>query len=157
MLTRPCIPSGVGGGGGGAGCDGLLKRFNCLDAAAAADAAAGGIAKANEKANIPAAGIITSPPAANSKTFPTIGPVQEKEISTSVKAIKKIPIKPPLSDFASILFTKELGKVISNNPKKDSANSMNTMKKIAFGIQFVANQVAKPGPISLAATTPINV
>ena len=44
---------------------------------------------------------------------PIIGPVQEKETNAKVKAMKKVPIKPPLSAIASLLFDQELGKVIS--------------------------------------------
>ena len=43
-----------------------------------------------------------------------IGPVQEKETKTKVKAMKNIPIKPPiLIDFESIEFIHEEGIVIS--------------------------------------------
>jgi len=42
-----------------------------------------------------------------------IGPVQEKDTSAKVKAMKKIPIKPPLSAIRSDLLDHELGKVIS--------------------------------------------
>src|SRR5690606_34293673 len=62
-----------------------------------------GMAKAKEKANIPKIGWIISPPAEAISIEPTIGPVQEKDTSTKVKAIKKIPVRPPLSPLASIL------------------------------------------------------
>src|SRR5680860_277843 len=45
---------------------------------------------------------------------PKIGPVQEKETSAKVTAIKKIPIPPPtLVETASIRFAQELGRVSS--------------------------------------------
>ena len=72
---------------------------------------------------------------------PTIGPVHENETSTSVRAIKNTPIRPPLSDLESDLFTNQLGMVISNAPKNDAANTMKIMKNITFGSQCVANQL----------------
>lgn len=42
-----------------------------------------------------------------------IGPVQEKETSESVKAMKNIPIRPPLSAMRSERLAQELGRVIS--------------------------------------------
>src|SRR5688572_27558809 len=56
-----------------------------------------GIANAREKANIPMIGFKNSPPAEETKILPTNGPVQEKETSTNVKAIKNTPSNPPFS------------------------------------------------------------
>ena len=53
------------------------------------------LAGAKEKPNIPTKGMITSPPNAATMMEPTIGPVQENDTNTMVKAIKNIPIKPP--------------------------------------------------------------
>ena len=75
------------------------------------------------------------------RTLPTMGPVQEKETSTRVSAMKKMPPRPPLSDLVSVLFTSLLGIVMSNAPKNDAANIMNTMKKRMFGNQCVASQL----------------
>ena len=66
---------------------------------------------------------------------PTIGPVQENETKTRVKAMKKIPPNPPFSALASILFTKLEGKVNSNMPKKARAKKINIPKKNTFGSQ----------------------
>ena len=96
-----------------------------------------GTAKAREKANMPAMGFSTSPPAELTSILPTIGPVQENETNTSVNAIKNIPIRPPLSDFLSMLLTNELGKVMSKSPKKDKAKTTNTVKKIKLGSHSV--------------------
>ena len=96
-----------------------------------------GIAKAKEKPNIPTIGLINSPPAEETKMLPTIGPVQENETNTMVKAIKNTPISPPLSACLSAAFTKELGKVISKSPRKDKPKIMNTAKKIRLGIHSV--------------------
>ncbi len=105
-----------------------------------------GIANAREKENMPKIGLINSPPAEEIKMEPTIGPVQENETKTKVKAIKKIPIKPPFSALASTLFTKEEGKVISNKPKKAKAKTMKIPKKKRLGSQWVASQFANSGP-----------
>src|SRR5690554_5695700 len=105
-----------------------------------------GMANANEKANIPKIGWRISPPAEAIRIEPTIGPVQEKETRTKVNAIKKIPVSPPLSPFASILLTNPLGKVSSNIPRKASAKKMNTRKKNTLGTQWVESQLANSGP-----------
>ena len=70
-----------------------------------------------------------------------IGPVQENDTNTKVRAIKNTPTKPPLSLFASVLFTIQLGIVISNAPKKLAANTIKMMKNRIFGIQCVASQL----------------
>lgn len=45
---------------------------------------------------------------------PSIGPVHENETKTRVRAIKKIPINPPMEfDLESIEFTQLAGRVIS--------------------------------------------
>src|SRR5690606_31427097 len=72
---------------------------------------ANGIAKAREKANMPKIGWMISPPAEAIRIEPTMGPVQEKDTNTKVKAIKKIPVNPPLSPLASTLLTRPAGKV----------------------------------------------
>ncbi len=75
------------------------------------------------------------------RIVPTIGPVQEKETSTRVRAIKKTPKRPPFSDLASALFTKDVGITISNAPKKEAAKIINIIKKSRLGIQCVASQL----------------
>src|SRR6185503_13681760 len=63
-----------------------------------------GSESARANPNIPQNGPANFPvAAASTKSVPMIGPVQEKETSDSVNAMKKIPIKPPLSAFESIL------------------------------------------------------
>src|SRR5690606_22408578 len=62
-----------------------------------------GKASANENPNIPIKGptgirpnkVGPPPIAVSTNSVPIIGPVQEKETSASVNAIKKIPNKPP--------------------------------------------------------------
>ena len=58
---------------------------------------ANGIAKARENPSIPTIGFTNAPPADSTKMLPTIGPVHEKETRTIVKAMKNIPVNPPLS------------------------------------------------------------
>jgi len=75
-----------------------------------------GRAKAIPNPSIPTVNCIAPPceeiePTSNE---PNIGPVHEKETKTNVKAIKNIPIKPPiLLDFESIEFIQLEGIVIS--------------------------------------------
>ena len=100
-----------------------------------------GSANATENASIVTIGVQNSPSVDLMSTVPTIGPVQENETSTSVRAMKKIPIRPPLSECLSDLLTSEVGRTISNAPKNEAANTMNTMKNMMFGIQCVASQL----------------
>ena len=60
--------------------------------------------------------------------------MHEKLTKTSVMAIKKMPIKPPLSACLSILLTSPEGKVISNNPKNESAKRINTEKFVVSSL-----------------------
>ena len=65
------------------------------------------------KAKVKSIGTSVEPVTALPNKLPKIGPVQEKETITKVKAIKKIPIIPPASSAFEDLFAIELGKVIS--------------------------------------------
>ena len=104
------------------------------------------MAKAKPKENMPRTGFTNSPPAEEIKMDPTIGPVQEKDTSTKVKAMKNTPPSPPFSAFASILLTKLEGRVSSNIPKKAKAKTTKMAKKNTLGTQWVANQFANSGP-----------
>src|ERR1035437_2363836 len=116
-----------------------------------------GRAKANEKAKIPITAMITFPPADATRMYPTIGPVHENEIKTSVKAMKKAPRNPPLSAFWSALLIIQLGSVISNIPKKEAAKKRKIRKKKTFGIQWVLRKLAKLAPSVMATIVPITV
>ena len=74
-----------------------------------------GSAKANPKPVIPALSCMAPPSAVKEPASkePKIGPVQEKETIAKVRAIKKIPIKPPTLEAVSILSPQELGNVTS--------------------------------------------
>ncbi len=87
---------------------------------------------------------------------PARGPVQEKETSTRVNAMKNTPIKPPLSDLASTEFTKPEGNTISNAPRKDIPKKMKITKKSKFGIQCVLRKFAKLAPAKKASIVPKN-
>ena len=100
-----------------------------------------GSANAAEKASMVTTGSHTSPEVDLMSTEPTIGPVHEKETSTSVRAMKKSPARPPRSALRSLLFTSQLGMVISNAPKNEAAKTMNTRKNITLGTQCVASQL----------------
>ena len=100
-----------------------------------------GSANASENASIVTIGSQNCPWVDFISTDPTMGPVQEKDTNTSVRATKNAPIRPPDSLFASDLFTSLLGITISNAPKKDAANSMKMMKNRMLGIQWVARKL----------------
>ena len=63
---------------------------------------------------------------------PKIGPVQENETIANVSAMKNAPNNPPASAFLSILFANPAGRVISNNPKNERANTMKITKNTMF-------------------------
>ena len=100
-----------------------------------------GKANATEKASIVAIGTQNSPPVERMSTEPTIGPVQENDTSTSVRAIKKTPARPFLSLPLSALSVHFEGRVISNAPKKEAAKAMNITKNSRLGSQWVESQL----------------
>ena len=100
-----------------------------------------GSAKASEKASMVMIGVQNSPAVDLMSTEPTMGPVQENDTSTSVRAMKKMPASHLESALESVLFTIHEGMVISNAPKNDAAKTMNTRKNRMFGSQCVASQL----------------
>ena len=80
---------------------------------------------------------LEEPDAISTNAAPRIGPVQEKETNTVVRAIKNAPKSPPFSLSLSDLVTHLLGIVISNNPKKERANTIKITKNRTLGIQCV--------------------
>ena len=108
-----------------------------------------GVAKPMPKPNMERRGIIRfAPPLVLNPTSapPKIGPVQENETSTVVKAMKKGAINPPWSALASDLLIIQLGSVISNSPKNERAKIRNITKKIRLGIQCVEILYMASGP-----------
>src|SRR5690606_38332305 len=89
-----------------------------------------GKARARENPNIPTNGPeVPQTYAASTRRVPMIGPVQDKDTSASVKAIKKIPINPPRSEYLSTIMRKDLSRVISNAPKNEMAKNTSNKKK----------------------------
>ena len=86
-----------------------------------------------------------------------IGPVQEKETSTSVNAIKNIPRKLLVPAFESDLFVHDDGKEISKAPKNENPNTRNNAKKIKLAIQLVARLFNAAGPNSNVIENPSKV
>ncbi|MNR50954.1 hypothetical protein D3C85_1705480 [compost metagenome] len=83
-----------------------------------------------------------------------IGPVQEKDTKASVPAIKNNPAKPPLSELASILFTHDEGKVISNAPKKEMAKIINNTKKRKLNTPLVERLFSASAPKTTVTNSP---
>ena len=79
-----------------------------------------GMAKARENPSMTKKGPVVDF-ADSTSADPTIGPVHEKETNASVKAIKKMPMIPPVSESLSDLLVQELGSVISKYPKNENA------------------------------------
>ena len=100
-----------------------------------------GRAKATEKASIVTIGAQNSPLVERMRTDPTMGPVQEKDTSTSVSAMKNIPASPLRSLPLSALSVQRDGRVISKAPKKEAAKTMKITKNRRFGSQWVESQL----------------
>ena len=72
--------------------------------------------------------------------------MQEKETKPKVKAIKKMPIKPPFSDLASTLFINADGNVISKAPKNEMPNTTNKTKNAKLNQTLVAKLFIASAP-----------
>ena len=106
-----------------------------------------GNANASAKPNIPIAGAISDLPAASTSKVPMIGPVQENDTTTKVNAISKMLRKPVvLLDLLLRAVDQELGKVISNAPKNDAANTTKIRKKIMFTTALVLSAFKADAP-----------
>ena len=75
-----------------------------------------------------------------------IGPVQEKEISTSVSAIKKMPAKLCMPAYLSVRVPHEAGRLISKAPRNDMPNNKKITKNIRLASQLVARLFSAAGP-----------
>ena len=115
-----------------------------------------GKAIANEKPNIPIIGAIPPSEAACTNKVPTIGPVQEKDTIAKANAIKKIPIKPLRSAWASTLVLHELGKVISKAPKNEMANTTNIKKNMRLNQKLLAKAFKASAPKIAVIAEPNN-
>ncbi len=84
-----------------------------------------------------------------------IGPVHEKETSASVKAMKKMLMKPEAeSALASIFAVQEAGKTSSNAPKNEIAKMTRRMKKATLKIAFVARLFRASEPKTAETMSP---
>ena len=94
-------------------------------------------------------------PAASTSKVPMIGPVQEKETMTSVKAISKILRKPVvLLDLLLRAVDQELGNVISNAPKKDAAKITKMRKKMMLTTALVLSAFNADAPKMIVTSNP---
>ena len=116
-----------------------------------------GKANASEKASMPSVGRSSSPLAAAMATEPTMGTVHEKDTSTSVAAMKNRPVQPPLSAWASALFTRALGALISKSPKKDKPKTIKMTNDSKLGSQCELMKLAASAPNSRLSSTPAPV
>ena len=116
-----------------------------------------GIDKAKAKPNIPIAGPTAVPiEAACTSNVPIIGPVQEKETSTSVNDIKKMLIIPVVeSALLSSLLVHDEGNTSSKAPKKETANKTNNKKKIILKMALVDKSFKALAPNKPVISKPI--
>ena len=107
-----------------------------------------GIDNARAKPNIPIAGPAVAPiDAAWTRSVPIIGPVQEKETSERVNAMKNILSNPVVeSALLSSFVVHEDGRVISNAPRKEIAKTTRSKKNIILKIAFVARLLRALAP-----------
>ena len=76
-----------------------------------------------------------------------MGPVHEKETSVRVKAMRKMPSRPPVfSAFESTAPDHDCGSVSSNAPKNEAANTTSRRKKKMLNQAFVASELRADGP-----------
>src|SRR5690606_37197770 len=102
-----------------------------------------GMANAMENPSIPMAGPNRSPfVAASTNKVPIMGPVQEKDTTAKLADMKNKPTHPPLSEPATILLTKLLGRVISKAPKNDAAKTTSNRKKKKLNIPLVESALS---------------
>ena len=114
-----------------------------------------GNAKAMAKPSIPIAGAMIDLPAASTSNVPMIGPVQEKDTITKVNAINRMLIKPVvLPDLLLRAVDHELGRVISNAPKKDAANITRIRKNTIFTTAFVLSALSADAPNKRVTKSP---
>ena len=106
-----------------------------------------GNANAMAKPNIPIAGARIDLPAASTSKVPMIGPVQENETITNVNAMSRMLRKPVvLLDLLLSAVDHELGRVISNAPKKDAANTTKIKKKMILTTALVLSALSADAP-----------
>jgi hypothetical protein len=86
-----------------------------------------------------------------------IGPVHENDTKARVNAIRNMLSNPVvLSDFASTLVCHDEGKVISNAPKNEAANTTNNRQKKILNIALVAKALSALAPKNNVTAKPSN-
>src|SRR5690606_28001995 len=114
-----------------------------------------GMANATEKPSMPIAGPSSEPfDTASTSKKPMIGPVQEKETSASVNAMKKMPFRPPRSDLESTLLTNRDGRLISKPPRKEIAKTSIMARKRRLNDALLAASFSADAPKRTGITIP---
>ena len=114
-----------------------------------------GNANAIAKPNIPIVGAKRLRPAASTNKVPMIGPVQEKETMTSVKAMSNMLKNPPVERaLLSKAVDQESGSVISKSPKNDKAKITSKRKKKIFTTALVLRSFNADAPKSSVTSKP---
>ena len=107
-----------------------------------------GSARARAKPSMPRAGATTLPDVETSTSRkPTMGPVQEKETSDRVKAIRKMLSSPLVA--SALLSTALLqleGSVISKAPRKEAANTTSIRQKRMLKMALVERALRALAP-----------
>ena len=105
---------------------------------------------------MPSAGPETSPcEAASTSSVPMMGPVQENDTSTRVKAIRKMLSMPVvLSALPSTALLQREGSLMSKAPKKLMANTTSSRKNTTLKAALVAISLSLPAPKSIVMAMP---
>ena len=98
-----------------------------------------GRASASAKPNMPKAGASQLPlVVVSTSSSPMMGAVHENDTSTSVKAMRKMEIRPLVADaFVSTALAQLSGSLISNQPKNDRAKTTNSTNRKMLNTAFV--------------------
>ena len=84
-----------------------------------------------------------------------IGPVQEKDTSVRVNAMRKMLSSPVVfSDFWSILLLHDEGRVSSKAPKNEAANTTSSRQKKMLNSALVDSALSALAPKSIVTTNP---
>ncbi len=84
-----------------------------------------------------------------------MGPVHENDTRVRVNAMKKMLRSPVVrSAVESILFAHDEGRVMSNAPKKETANTTRSRKKIMLHTALVDNALSELAPNSAVMISP---
>ena len=115
-----------------------------------------GSAKAKAKANMPMAGASQLPVVVVcTSSIPMMGPVQEKDTNTNVKAIRKMLTRPLVCDaFVSTLFAQLSGNLISNHPKKLQAKTTSNRNRNTLNTALVESELSVSEPKMAVTSSP---